>query len=407
MRRYVLYIFLLFSVPATSVNVIRQAKENIKKKQNLEQTQKSLLAEAAKEGTRHKQKLLCYQLAAECSKRINEIENEKLYLKQAYDTVKFYSAIRDMFLFIGQADSISQTPNDKGVIVRNNPRRYRDLLLPYRSNLLKGGKWYYLRNNFSTAYTYFDLYINTAKSAIFMKDNFLATDTLLPSTAYLAVFSAQQQNHLEGVIKHAKLAKKAGQKSDLIQEYYARAYEQRTDTVHWLAALMEGLREFPQQPYFFTHLIDYYTDVNQGERGLEICDSLIQTDDTIPMYWYAKSLMLLRLHRDREVIDACDVCIKLAPDYVNAHYNKGIASLNLAVFYAEEASTDITDPRFKIDQEKIRNLYLLAKEPMEMVRKLSPNTPERWAAPLYRIYLHLNMGDEFDEMDKILNKLKK
>ena len=78
----------------------------------------------------------------------------------------------------------------------------------------------------------------------------------------------------------------------------------------------------------------------------------------------------------------------------------------MAVTYAENACTDVTDPRSKTDREEIRKLYMLAKEPMEKVRQMSPNDVDRWAAPLYRIYLNLNMGDEFDEMDRILNQSK-
>ena len=40
---------------------------------------------------------------------------------------------------------------------------------------------------------------------------------------------------------------------------------------------------------------------------------------------------------------------------------------------------------------------------MERVRRDDPENSERWAAPLYRVYLNLNMGKEFDEMDTILN----
>ena len=48
-------------------------------------------------------------------------------------------------------------------------------------------------------------------------------------------------------------------------------------------------------------------------------------------------------------------------------------------------------------------LYREAKGPMETVRKLAPEDSKRWASPHYRIYLNLNMGKDFAEMEKILN----
>ena len=65
------------------------------------------------------------------------------------------------------------------------------------------------------------------------------------------------------------------------------------------------------------------------------------------------------------------------------------------------------NPQSRRDLEIIRSLYLLAKQPMEQVRKLAPDDKARWAGPLYRIYLNLNMGNEFDEMDRILKELQK
>ena len=38
---------------------------------------------------------------------------------------------------------------------------------------------------------------------------------------------------------------------------------------------------------------------------------------------------------------------------------------------------------------------------MEKYRELEPTVKSKWLAPLYTIYLNLNMGKEFDEIDKI------
>jgi hypothetical protein len=43
---------------------------------------------------------------------------------------------------------------------------------------------------------------------------------------------------------------------------------------------------------------------------------------------------------------------------------------------------------------------------MEMVRRLQPDRQERWASPLYRIYLNLNLGKEFVEIERVLNTKK-
>ena len=406
MKHSLFIILLACALPVSAGNVLRTAKENLKKRQKLEQTMQELLAESAKPGMKHKQQVECLSLAAECSRGLNESENMKLYLKQAYDTVKFFNSIRDMFIYLERADSIGAQPNEKGCVNFSGRRRYRETLRPYRGNLLAGGMWHYQHGQTASAYNFFDTYIDAAYHPIFAQDSLWVKDVQLPLTAYLALFSAQKEGNIDGVIKYASLAKGAGQRSDQVQEYFARAWETKGDTLQWLTALKEGVRDYAANTYFFTHLMNYYTSQTQWDNGLALADSLSAAADTVPLFWYAKSMMLLRLGRDREAIDACDSCLALAPDHLEALYNKGVASLNLATIYAEKACTDLTNPQCQRDQEVVRSLYLLAKQPMERVRQLAPQDIERWAPALYRIYLHLNMGKEFDEMDRLLKNVQ-
>ena len=407
LRKYIIAFLLLLTLPAMAASVIRQAKEAIKKKQNLEQTAKNLLDEAAKPETRHKDKVECLILAAECSQRLYEAENLKLYLKQKYDTAKFFSSILDMFVRLEMADSVGALPDEKGRVKPVYRRRNHDVLKPFRANLLNGGRWYFRKAQMAQAYPYLDTYVSTATHPFFVGDSLLKTDTLIRQTAYLAAVAAHSSKKPDGVIKHATLAKEAGLKSDIIQEYYARAWLAKGDTVSWLRALDDGNRTFPTHTFFFTHLIDYYIELGDYDRCLSLADSMTHVASDVAIFWYAKSLVYLKQGKDREVIDACDSCLARDALFVDAYYNKGIASLNLAAIYAEHACTDISDPRSRRDREIIRSLYMLAKQPMEQVRALSPDDKARWAPPLYRIYLNLNMGKEFDEIDHILKDIQK
>lgn len=404
MRKYVFIIFSLFALNISAASVIRQAKEALKKKQNLEQTAKNLLAEAAKEETSHDDRVECYVLAAECSQKLYEAQNLKLYLKQKYDTVAFYSNILDIFRRLEKADSIEEWPDEKGRVRLKNRKSSRDVLLPFRPNLLNGGKWFFRKNQMKEAFNYLDEYVRNGSHPMFERDKLLQNDTLMPSTAYLAVVAANSAQNADGVIRNAPLAMKAGQKNYLIQEYLSRAFKAKSDTTKWLSSLYDGLRDYTFHGYFFSHLVDYYLDCQNTDRALEITDSVISVADTVPLFWYGRSLVLLKQGRDREAIDACDSCLYFSPDHVDALYNKGVASLNLAVIYAEQACNDPTNPQCIRDQEIIRSLYNLAKLPMERVRALEPDKPQRWAPPLYRIYLNLNMGKQFDEIDQILHK---
>ena len=407
MKRLFFLFLIALCAQVSAENIIRTVKDALKRPQKREQLVKyanQLLAEADKPELKQRKRVECLLLAAECSKLINNAENVNLYLKKAYDTVVFFSSIRDIYERVEKADSIAAQPNEKGKVDLSGRKRYREMLMPFRSNLLTGGKWHYQHGHTRTAYDFFDCYIDAATHPIFAQDSLLTKDPQLPMTAYLAVFSAQKEGMTDAVIKHTPLAKLAGQRTEMVQEYYARAWEAKGDTAQWLSALKDGIRENGDNLFFFTHLLNYYTSREYWLEGLALSDSMATAADTVPLFWYAKSLMLLRLNRDGEAVKACDSCLRLAPEHVNALYNKGLALLNLAMAFAETACTDVKNPQCRKDQQTLRRLYQQAKEPMERVRQLAPHDTKRWAPALYRIYLHLNMGKEFDEMERILKK---
>lgn len=308
-----------------------------------------------------------------------------------------------MFSLLEKADSIEQQPNEKGRIRIANRKRSHDLLMPYRKNVFAGGNWHFRRGRMTEALSLFRTYIDVSETPLFEADNLLYTDTLMPDVAYLAVHAAHQTQQHELVIRYTPLALKADTQQQVLLELLSKAYLAKEDTANYIGTLWGGMHVYPEHTYFYSHLVDHLIEEREYEQGLEVTDSMINWCDTIPLFHYAKSLLLLKMNRDDDAIKAADACIELDPNYADAYYNKGIASLNLAVDYAAKACTDLTNPQCKRDMEIIRSLYLLAKQPMEMVRKLQPDNPERWATHLYRIYLHLNMGKEFDEMDRILH----
>jgi tetratricopeptide (TPR) repeat protein len=108
------------------------------------------------------------------------------------------------------------------------------------------------------------------------------------------------------------------------------------------------------------------------------------------MYWFAMSMFALAQGDYEKCISMSDECLKREANNIDALYNKGISLLNMAL--AEN------------DAARRRVLYRRALEPMEMVRQLAPDDLGRWGNPLYRIYLNLNMGQKFEEIDEMLEK---
>jgi hypothetical protein len=53
-------------------------------------------------------------------------------------------------------------------------------------------------------------------------------------------------------------------------------------------------------------------------------------------------------------------------------------------------------------RQELQRLYAAARPYMEKYRQLMPADRQRWAPALYRIYLNLNMGKQFEEIDKLM-----
>lgn len=77
-----------------------------------------------------------------------------------------------------------------------------------------------------------------------------------------------------------------------------------------------------------------------------------------------------------------------------------------SVFRCDEKS-ELKSAAYRKYRTEMMTYYALAEEPLEQVRRLSPDKASRWAPLLYQVYLNQNKGAEFDEMERIIRDIKK
>ncbi|MDE7377880.1 MAG: hypothetical protein K2N13_02840 [Paraprevotella sp.] len=389
-----------------AANVLKEARAAIKSGSNLENTEKKLL-ETVSAGDAKYDKAELYFTAALVNKRINEQENEKLYLKQKYDTARFFNSIYNMFCRFRQCDSVEQMPDKNGRIKIRRRAKAREILIPYRKNLLNAGKFYMRKTNYKEAYRFLDLYLGTAAFPMFAGDDFARKDTLYTKAAYWATLSAYNQNDAKRTLKYMDEALKHPFQRFALTEYKAKAYKELGDTTAWVRTLEEGIKTFPDHSFFFTSLMDHLNERHEYEKALKFARRMVDFDRGNVLFRYAESVVLMNMNDYRGCIEVSDSVLKLDSVYTDAYYNKGISYYNLAMTKAETACTDVRNPQFRKDREDIVALYEQARMPMEVVRKLAPEDKLRWAPPLYAIYLYLNRGKDFAEIETILRSLNK
>ena len=169
---------------------ISQARSDIKKRSNLEQAEKSmreLLKDSANKGN-----VKIYETLAEAIKAQYEVANEKLYLKEPFDTASFFTTVHKMFLAYEQLDSIDMQPDKKGRVKLKYRKKNAEFLNKYRPNLYSGGVYFVRKNNFASAYSLMDAYLDCRRQPLFAgyseaKDSYKSLMGPLPIACYHGV----------------------------------------------------------------------------------------------------------------------------------------------------------------------------------------------------------------------------
>lgn len=373
---------------------ISLAKDNIKKGTNLEQAESSMANLLKDSANRNNEKI--WLTLYEAQKKQYEQGNEKLYLKQDYDTAKLFLSVKKMFQTLEGLDSVDAQTDKKGRVKLVYRKKHAAMLDVHRRNLYNGGAYFVNKQNFKEAYNFFDMYLNCSIQPLFTGYKYDETDKNMPSAAYWAVYCGYKLQDPKATLHYAYWALKDTVHYQYMLQYLAETYKMEKDSMRYVSVLEEGFKKYPRFPFFFPRLIEYYTKNEQYDSALPLCDKALQVNDSSNLFKFTKSSVLLSLKRYKECIDLCDSVIAKDSTILGAYLNAGLSYFNQAV-EADKALKQ-TDKQKK----EIIQLYKKALPYLEKYRKMVPDEKGLWGLPLYTIYLNLNMGKEFDEIDKLL-----
>lgn len=359
---------------------------------NAEELMTGLLKKDSANKTNHKIYLLWYQAV----EKQFETANEQLYLKQKYDTAQLFNLNKTMFSILESLDSIDAETTNNGVVKTKYRDRHSEILNGLRPNLYYGGTYNINKNNFKEAFSFFEMYLDCAKQPIFTSYNYQKTDSRMPEAAYWASYCGFKLNDADKTLKYLETARLDTARLKYTLRYAADAYMQKKDETKCLEILHEGFDKFPRFTYFFPRLMDYYTKHNKLDKALDIANRALTVSPTSELFLYAKSTVLLNMGKYKESIAICDSLISINDTLPEPYFNAGTAFLNLAI------SAEFKDNSAK-GRKSIKKIYQQALPYMEKYRKLAPSEKRKWGPPLYKIYLYLNLGQQFEEMDKVLD----
>jgi tetratricopeptide (TPR) repeat protein len=240
-----------------------------------------------------------------------------------------------------------------------------------------------------------DSYLDCHNQPLFSSLNLAESDSIAPLAASRNLYCGYRMQNTSVVLRNKEYALKDTVMLERTLQYLAETYSLMKDNTGYVSTLTDGIEHFPRSIYFFTHLIDYYNKVSDYEKAIKVADNALALDSCETLYLYAKSNILLNIGKNDDCIALCEKIISINDSLPEAYYNAGVAYINKA-FSMEKGRVN------NKKRQQVKGFYSKSLKYMEKYRAMRPDDKDRWAAALYNIYLNLNMGKEFEEIDKML-----
>ena len=398
--RIQLLIILLFAGCSLSLMAqkkeISQVKQMIKKSNNLNQAEQ-IMRDLLKDSANINNDKVWNTLFDVLNKKYLN-GNEALYLKRPCDTTLFYNNIAEMFKVAIGFDSIQVKANKPQKEINKSREKYANMLLSTRANLFNGGVFFIRKKDYNNGFDLLSLYITTAQHAIFSSYNLPQKDKYLPEAAYWTVFCGYKTQDANKALCYASLALTDSIHHANTLQYLADTYKMNRDTIRYEQTLKEGFDKYPLSPFFFSRLIAFYASEDNYAEGLNLVERALAIDSLNRSFRFAKSSILYHLKRYDQSIDICKSLLAEKDTTSGILLNIGLSYFNKA----EDLSLKVGN--VGKNKSKINSLYAKALGYLEEYRKREPQDKDKWAVALYTIYLNLNMGKEFEEIDKLLRK---
>jgi uncharacterized protein YxeA len=323
--------------------------------------------------------------------------NEKLYLKQKYDTAAFFNLTYRMYAITEALDSLDVQPDEKGRVKLEYRKDNAAAMNQLRRNLYFGGTHHLRKNDYGKAFQFFDMYLDADRQPLFTGYNYNKTDTLMPLAAYWATFCGYKMSDPHRTLKYGETALRDRSKASYTLLYMAEAHKQKKEEEAYLEILRKGSKQFPTNPYFFPNLADYYTKHQMNDSALVLANQALEANPNHPIFLLAKSNVLLNMKK-------FDDCIKVTKVLIIKDKNQSAAYFNMASAYYNQGLELKQKNDFRTYGERIKHFYESALPFMEKYRSMAPLDKAKWAPALYNIYLELNMGKQFEEIDRLMKK---
>lgn len=395
MKSLLLSLLLLLTLPCSAQKAFKPITNALKAK-NYKEAIQQINKLRADSTYRDNSKLCLYSM--EANRGLNDAENTKIYLKQSYDTVAFFSTTNELISEAVRLNLIETETEKTGGKKPKQTRLVCEQLHKYMPNLNAAARYYYKKANYKEAMPYLRTCLDLPHTAIGQMAHLQTKGETQNAIYYL--ISAYCTKQYDEVTRYDSLALSPAASRPTILKYLALTAEAKTDTATYCNWLRRGWTAYPHDAFFFTHLADFYNRNKQFQNTLHLSALQLQADTAYAAAYMAQCVA----HYEMQQYDSCIVSaqrtLKCDSAYAEAHYYIGAAYINKVELIS--MPDHIGTRAYKKALAEQQELYKLAEPELETYQQMAPEAKKQWAPLLYKVYLALNRGKKFAEIEKIM-----
>lgn len=370
--------------------VLDDAKTNFKQNKNLDKTE-TAVRKLLVDSVNMRDKRLHATLIEALRKQYNQ-GNEKLYLKQNYDTTMLFFLARKLFVAAQVLDSVEALPDAKGKVEFSHRKADAQLLMQLHGNLYTGGVFLLNHRKYADAVNCIDLYLQSPEWPLM--EGGLKVDSLHRQHAsYVSLVAGYRAENFASALKYEEDALKYRPRFETTLQYLTEIYHEQGNEKRYIELLQLGLDSFPTSRFFFSRLVDVYCNNGDFASALKVTSKTIEADSTALVPQIIHQTLLLNLSRYDECIAMGEKLLARNDSLADVNYNIALAYYNQTMGLDKGPAN-----KRKENEKKLKCLYKKCRPYMERYRALEPDKKDRWRPVLYNIYLNLNMGKEFSEL---------